>query len=93
MLRSALTGIFKSTIDAETADLVSSSQIHGQEEEIDKLLHRLGEANRHLSDAIETDERKHTVTRAGAQVTQEMVISDFVRGPKGENRLETACML
>ena len=82
-----------STVEPDTADLVSLDQLRDQEAQIDSLIRQLGQANRDLIDAVEMDERKHTVTRAGQQVTQEMVVSDFVRGPKGEHRLENACIL
>ena len=64
-----------------------------KEKDINRLLGQLGDANRNLMNAVEADERKHTMERAGVQVTQEMIISDFVRGPKGENKLENACIL
>ena len=90
--------MFESTIDTETADLLSRTQINDQNENIQRLLRQLGEANRDLIEALEADEKKHTVKRGQMEVgsgvvKQENVLSDFVRGPKGENALENACIL
>ena len=52
--------------------------------QIDKLLYQLGEANRQLIDAVESDESRHTVRRGDYTVRQEQIVSDFVRGPRGE---------
>ena len=52
-------------MEVETADLISHTQMVDREEAIDKLLLQLGDANRNLIDAVESDERKHTIERAG----------------------------
>ena len=44
--RQVATLLFQSTIDAESADLISSSQMNTREDEINKLLSQLREANR-----------------------------------------------
>ena len=61
--REVITKMFDSTIDTETADLLSRTQIEDQNESIQRLLRRLGEANRDLIEAVEADEKKHTVKR------------------------------
>ena len=44
--RQVATLLFQSTIDAESADLIGSSQMNAREDEINKLLSQLREANR-----------------------------------------------
>ena len=78
-------------MEVETADLVSESLIEEREGKIKKLLNKLGEANRQLSDAVDTDERQHTKIFGHSLLRQEEIAGDFVRGPKGQNKLESAC--
>ena len=61
--REVITKMFDSTIDTETADLLSRTQINDQNENIQRLLRQLAEANRDLIEAVEADEKKHTVKR------------------------------
>lgn len=59
--RKIATQLFESTIATETANLVPVDQMRETESEINKLLAKLREANRSLQEAIEMDERKHTI--------------------------------
>ena len=53
----------------DSADLVDLDGLFkNRERKIDGLISQLNEANRELQDAIEMDERKHTITRNGSKV-------------------------